>query len=92
MRRLWRLEEVEGVPWREATSKTERLSEPLKDLLDKLLEKDEAKRPTLEEVGGGPGGRRCAEDGTQGAAGLRPSVEWALTVPSPLARCAPTPG
>ena len=50
MRRLWRLEGVEGVPWRAATAKADRLSEPLRDLLDKMLAADEAKRPSLEEV------------------------------------------
>ncbi len=51
MRRLWRIEGVEGVKWREATSKVDRLSEPLKDLLDRMLEADEGKRPRLDQVG-----------------------------------------
>ncbi|GBF89249.1 hypothetical protein Rsub_02126 [Raphidocelis subcapitata] len=50
MRRLWQVEGVEGVPWRDATTKAERLSEGLKDLLDKMLELDDSKRPTLEQV------------------------------------------
>ncbi|KAI8463878.1 MAG: kinase-like domain-containing protein [Monoraphidium minutum] len=50
MRRLWRLEGVEGVRWRDATSKAERLSEGLKDLLDRMLDADDAARPTLDQV------------------------------------------
>jgi hypothetical protein len=34
MRRLYELEEVQGVPWRDATAKTEWLSEGIKDLVD----------------------------------------------------------
>ncbi|KIZ02564.1 hypothetical protein MNEG_5396 [Monoraphidium neglectum] len=50
MRHLWRLEGVEGVKWREATSKAERLSDGLKGLLDLMLDADDAKRPTLDQV------------------------------------------
>lgn len=46
MRRLWHMEGVEGVKWREATSRSSRLSEPLKDLLDKMLEQEDGKRLT----------------------------------------------
>lgn len=52
MRRLWRLEGVEGVKWQEATSMSHRLSEPLRDLLDKMLEPDDTKRLSLADVGG----------------------------------------
>jgi len=55
------MEEVEGVKWREATSKAERLSEPLKELLDRMLEADESKRPTLDQV------RACVWGGLEGA-------------------------
>jgi hypothetical protein len=72
MRHLWHLEGVEGVKWRDATARTDRLSDSLKDLLDKMLEAEEAKRLSLEEVGAlgtgarGSGGERgqAADMGT----------------------------
>jgi serine/threonine-protein kinase SRK2 len=52
MRALWQLEGVDGVTWRNATSekRSGRLSEGVKDLLDKMLAADDTKRPTLDEI------------------------------------------
>jgi hypothetical protein len=50
MRKLYTLENVEGVHWRDATSKAAKLSEPLAALLDTMLEPDTAKRASLEDV------------------------------------------
>ncbi|WIA11167.1 hypothetical protein OEZ85_011300 [Tetradesmus obliquus] len=50
MRKLYTLENVEGVHWRDATSKAARLSEPLAALLDTMLEPDTLKRASLEDV------------------------------------------
>jgi hypothetical protein len=50
MRKLYTLENVEGVHWRDATYKAAKLSEPLAALLDTMLEPDTAKRASLEDV------------------------------------------
>jgi hypothetical protein len=54
MRKLYTLENVEGVHWRDATSKAAKLSEPLAALLDTMLEPDTAKRASLEDVCASP--------------------------------------
>eukprot|EP00879_Flechtneria_rotunda_P014356 GHRR01014996.1.p1 GENE.GHRR01014996.1~~GHRR01014996.1.p1 ORF type:complete len:334 (+),score=99.83 GHRR01014996.1:698-1699(+) len=50
MRQLWQLENVEGIHWRDATSKASKLSEPLAALLDTMLEPDVNKRANVDEV------------------------------------------
>jgi hypothetical protein len=50
MRKLYTLENVEGVHWRDATYKAAKLSEPLAALLDTMLEPDTANRASLEDV------------------------------------------
>jgi hypothetical protein len=80
MRHLWRLEGVEGVKWREATSKAERLSDGLKGLLDLMLDADDAKRPTLDQVRGAlPSDSRLADQIL-----LRSGAVWER---SPAAQC-----
>jgi hypothetical protein len=54
MRKLYTLENVEGVHWRDATYKAAKLSEPLAALLDTMLEPDTAKRASLEDVCASP--------------------------------------
>lgn len=50
MRKLYTLERVEGVHWRDATSKAAKLSAPLAALLDSMLEPDVTNRAALQDV------------------------------------------
>ncbi|KAF8068177.1 CIPK28 [Scenedesmus sp. PABB004] len=50
MREQYRLEALQGVHWRDATSRAAKLSEPLAALLDTMLEPDVRKRASLQQV------------------------------------------